>query len=279
MIGDPTRTFDVDGVTLAWDRWGQRPDATPLVLCHGFSGSAHDFALRVESLAELHDVVVAEHRGHGRSTNLGTLDGYSLDRLASDLIALLDAEIGGPVDLLGHSMGGAVSLRVALARPDLLRSLVLMDTSAWSFVPPDPAMAELMTGFLEGFDPAEGLPRLTSPPGPEDDLLAVATTPEWRVEKERVAAMFDPWALKALGRELFEHETASVRMRLGEITCPVSIIVGELDRPFVDQADDLAAELGGCDLTVIAGAYHSPQLTHPAEWTAALEAHLARLPV
>jgi pimeloyl-ACP methyl ester carboxylesterase len=277
MISDLTRSFVVDGVTLAWDRCGDRPGTPPLLLCHGFSGSAHDFALRIEPLAATRDVIVIEHRGHGRSEKLRDVSRYSLDRLAADLIAFIDAEIGVPVDLLGHSMGGAISLRVTLARPDLVRSLVLMDTSAWSFVPLEPEIAMLMTAFLDGYDPSGGLPGELSQEGPEDELITAATTPEWRALKEQVSAKFDPYALKALGQELFAHETASVRDRLGEIECPVSIIVGEHDHPFVDQASELQAEIADSALTVVAGAYHSPQLTHPDAWTAAVESHLARV--
>jgi pimeloyl-ACP methyl ester carboxylesterase len=51
--------------------------------------------------------------------------------------------------------------------------------------------------------------------------------------------------------------------------------VGEHDRPLVDQAPALAAAAANGRLTVIPGAYHSPQLTHPTEWRAAAEAHLA----
>jgi pimeloyl-ACP methyl ester carboxylesterase len=83
--------------------------------------------------------------------------------------------------------------------------------------------------------------------------------------------------MKALGTELFRGEQISVRARLGDITCPVTVIVGELDQPFAGQAAQLAAEVADGTSTVIAGAYHSPQLTHPTEWTAALEGHLARL--
>ena len=280
MINDLTRTFTVDDVTLAWDRWGhhaQEHGSTPLFLCHGFSGSSHDFALRIQPLAERRDVLAADHRGHGRSEKLRSTAMYSLDRLAADLIALLDSQAGGPVDLLGHSMGGAISLRVVLARPDLIRSLILMDTSAWSFVPTDPEIAELMIAFIDGFDPSGGLPDLSSMEGPENALIAAAAPAEWHAVKDRMAAAFDPFALKALGAQLFHEGTASVRHRLGEITCPVTVIVGELDHPLVDQAADLAAEVPGGALTVIPGAYHSPQLTHPAEWTAAVEEHLARV--
>jgi pimeloyl-ACP methyl ester carboxylesterase len=87
---------------------------------------------------------------------------------------------------------------------------------------------------------------------------------------------FDPYALKSLGAELFSDNSQWIKPRLGEITCPVTVIVGEHDHPFIDQAEELAAAVSDGRLTVIAGAYHQPQLTHRAEWTAAVEGHLAR---
>ncbi|MCB1001120.1 MAG: alpha/beta hydrolase [Acidimicrobiales bacterium] len=273
MITSLGRTFAVDGVELAWDRWGG--DAgVPLLLCHGYSGSSHDFALHIEGLAERRPVLALDHRGHGASTNVGSLDAYSIDRLALNLIALIDDAVGGPVDLLGHSMGGAISIAVTLARPDLVRSLVLMDTTGWSFRPDDPAMAAMFESFMTGFDPAGGLPDLSSMEGPESALIAAATPAEWQRLKEVRSASFDPWAMKALGTELFTG--SADRARLAAITCPVTVVVGEHDHPFVGQAAELAATVADGTHVVIDGAYHSPQLTHPAAWRAAIEAHLAR---
>ena len=277
MINDLTRTFTVDDVALAWDRWGTSVDGTPLLLCHGFSGSSHDFALHIEPLAKAREVVSIDHRGHGRSPKLGSVERYSIDRLTGDLIAFLDAQVGRPVDLLGHSMGGAISLRVTLARPELVRSLILMDTSAWSFMSPSEEIAELMIALVEAYDPADGLPDLSAMANPEAPLIAAAASAEWQTVKQQMAAAFDPYAMKALGRALFERDGVSVRDRLGEISVPVTVIVGEHDHPFVDQAPELASEVPDGQLTVVAGAYHSPQLTHPSEWTAAVEGHLARL--
>lgn len=279
MINELTRSFTVDGVALAWDRWGVNDTGAPLFLCHGFSGSSHDFALQIETLGERREVVSIDHRGHGRSEKLRALAGYSVERLANDLISLLDTEIGRPVDLLGHSMGGAISLRVALARPDLVRSLILMDTSAWSFTPPDEQIARFLATFMETFDPATGLPDTTALAGPEVDLIASSTPADWQATKEQMAAAFDPYAMKALGRDLFDAGRISVRDRLAEIACPVTVVVGEHDHPFVDQAAELAAEVPDGQLTVIPGAYHSPQLTHSTEWLAAVEGHLARVTV
>ncbi|MEI8239083.1 MAG: alpha/beta hydrolase [Actinomycetota bacterium] len=276
MITDLARTFDVDNVALAWDRWGDA-SGVPLLLCHGFSGSAHDFALQIEQLASRRGVVALDHRGHGQSEKVRHESGYSIDRLASDLIALVDAKVGGPVDLLGHSMGGAISLRVALERPDLVRSLILMDTSAWQFAPDDPAMKAMFTQFFAGYDPAHGLPDLSALAGPETALIERATPLDWQAIKADQDAAFDPWAMKALGRCLFDDATISVRDRLPSIACPVTVIVGELDEPFAKQAPALAAEVPQGHLSVIGGAYHSPQLTHSDAWLAALEGHLARV--
>jgi pimeloyl-ACP methyl ester carboxylesterase len=275
VITELTRSFSVDDVTLAWDRWGQPSDGSlPFFLCHGYSGSSHDWALSVDDLAADREVVSVDHRGHGRSQKLGDVDRYSIDRIAADLIALLDAEVG-PVDLLGHSMGGSVAIRVTLARPDLVRSLILMDTSGWSFRPLDEGVAAMMSGFMAAFDPAGGLPDLSAMAGPEADLIAAATPAGWQAIKEQMAAAFDPYAMKALGNDLFNSDLSWVRPRLAEVSVPVTVIVGEHDHPFVDQADDLAAAVPDGRVIVVPGAYHSPQLTHTAAWLAAVQSHLA----
>lgn len=275
MISHLSRTATIHDATLAWDRWGG-DDGVPFWLCHGYSGSSHDFALAIEHFAASRPVFALDHRGHGRSQKLGTVDAYSLDQLVADLVVAIESEAGGPVDLLGHSMGGAIALRVTLVRPDLVRSLILMDTSAWSFAPDDAAMAGMMREFLDAFDPAGGLPDLSAFDGPETAMIAAATPAEWQAIADDLSAGFDPYAMKALGRDLFA-ESVTVRDRLGEIRCPVSVVVGELDTPFVGQGPELAAAFADGRLTVIPGAYHSPQLTHPDEWTAAIDAHLARV--
>jgi len=269
--------FPVDGVELAWGEWGS---GAPFLLCHGFSGSAHDFDLHVEGLSSGgRRVLTIDHRGHGRSTSIGRSEDYSIARIAADVIAFADSVIGEPFDLLGHSMGGRVVLEVVLARPDLVRSLILMDTSAWSFQnTDDDERRALIDAFLSSFDPAGGLPDLTAMAGPEDALIAERTPADWQDRKAVLSASFDPYAMHALGRELWLSKT-TLRDRLSEITCPVTVLAGEHDHPLVDQAQELAGAVADGTLVIIDGAYHSPQLTHADEWRAALESHLARVAV
>jgi 3-oxoadipate enol-lactonase len=273
-------TFHVNGVDLMWSQRGSGPEGTPtLVLCHGFTGSSLDFALEVDALAVDRRVVTLDHRGHGGSTKTGQLDGYTVAQLAADLAPFLEKVGEGPVDLLGHSMGGRVVMGVVLARPDLVRSLILMDTSAWSFLPSDKEIRQLVHGYINAFDPARGMPASLSLGGPEDVLIEAHTPAEWRAERDAVFAGMDAYAVKGLGSELMgdaaDDDDGSLRANLASIACPTTVIVGEHDRPLVDQAPALAAEVARGRLTVIPGAYHSPQLTHATEWRAAVQNHLA----
>jgi 3-oxoadipate enol-lactonase len=275
----PPETFSVNGVDLSWSQRGSSAEGAPtLVLCHGYTGSSHDFSLQVDALAAGRRVVTLDQRGHGHSTRTGQLDGYSIEQLSADLAGLLEAVGEGPVDLLGHSMGGRVVMDLVLARPDLVHSLILMDTSAWSFLPPDKEIRDLVHGFIDAFDPAGGMPTTLSMGGPEDALIEAGTPASWREEKDAIFAGMDPYAVKALGGVLMgdiaDGET-SLRSRLPSIACPTTVMVGEHDHPLADQAPALAEEVADGRLTVIPGAYHSPQLTHPTEWRTAVQDHLA----
>ena len=275
-----SQTIHVNDVDLSWSERGSGAADTPtLVLVHGYTGSSHDFALQADALAADRRVVVLDQRGHGHSTKTGSLEGYRIEQLADDLAAFLDAVGDGPVDLLGHSMGGRVVMTMAVRRPDLVRSLVLMDTSAWSFQPEDDKVRAMVTDYITAFDPGRGMPPTLSLGGPEDELIAAEVPSAWQEQKDGIFAGMDAYAVKGLGMELWTDVPdgdGSLRSRLSSLACPTTVLVGEHDVPLVGQAEALADEIPGAVLVVIDGAYHSPQLTHPDEWRAALEAHLDR---
>jgi len=266
------RLLRPDGVELAWDEWGD--GRVPLVLVHGFSGSAHDFATQIDHLAAARRVAAMDNRGHGLSSKPDAADAYVLDLLVDDVAALLEVSMDGPVDLLGHSMGGRLALRVALDRPHLVRSLILMDTTAGVFVPEDEGLRELIVAYFESVT-AETMAGLRNP-GPEAEMIETATTEPWQALKAQRDSDFAPIAARSLGRQLFSADLGQLDDRLDEIQMPVTVIVGSEDHPFVDHAPGLASGLPEGQLTVIDGAYHSPQLTHPEEWRTAVTEHLRR---
>ncbi len=173
-------------------------------------------------------------------------------------------------------MGGRIVLQVALDHPELVRSLVLMDTSARNFIP-DPEIVKALVGFLEQFDPERGLPSSVGQGvGPEQDLIDAALPDDVGAARKAQLEGFDPWAFRALGLQIFSDELPSLQDRLGELAKPATVIAGSLDYPLVNLAPELAEALPDGRLELIEGAYHSPQLTHSEAWTAALRGHLAR---
>ncbi|MEW1775120.1 alpha/beta fold hydrolase [Streptomyces sp. NPDC086777] len=120
------RSVVVSGVRLAY-RVSGPPDAQPLVLLHAMGETAGDWDEVAPALAAGRQVHALDLRGHGRSDWPGT---YSLTLMRDDVLGFLDALGLERVDLVGHSMGGAVAYLVAQADARRVDRLVLEDVSA-----------------------------------------------------------------------------------------------------------------------------------------------------
>lgn len=118
--------LDVNGARLHYEIDGAGLET--IVLCHGLLFSSRMFDEQVAALKDRYRCVRFDFRGQGESEV--TDGGYDMDSLAADTISLIEQLDLGPVHLVGFSMGGFVCQRVALSRPDLMRSLTLMNTSA-----------------------------------------------------------------------------------------------------------------------------------------------------
>jgi pimeloyl-ACP methyl ester carboxylesterase len=110
------------GAVQTWyDEHGEGP---PLVLLHGGLVDARFFAPNLAPLAERFRVYTPERRGHGHTPDVPGPITYQL--MADDTVAFLDAVVGGPADLVGHSDGAVVAMLVAMQRPELVKRLVMI---------------------------------------------------------------------------------------------------------------------------------------------------------
>jgi pimeloyl-ACP methyl ester carboxylesterase len=272
--GPPDRWVDVDGVRLAVDDRNPDHPGVALVLVHGFTGGRVDFADVIDELATDRRVIAWDHRGHADSTNTGDPATYSFARLARDAAAVLDQLGVDRIDLLGHSMGGVVSMTYALDYTDRIRSLVLMDTGATPFTALPQAWLDqaLATGRGEGMaalgDQMAAMAESTS--------MVPAAARARSIERLRAKhAAMDVEAFDALGHQLRTFEPLLERLA-DELHCPVTVVVGEHDIGLRAKSDVMASAVPGAELVVIPDAAHSPQDENPEVWLAAVRAHLAR---
>ncbi len=115
---------DVDGARIYYAIYG---DGSPVVLLHGGLGNADHWAFQVPALAEHHRVIAIDSRGQGRSTR-GT-GAATYDRMASDVVAVLDHLAIAKASFVGWSDGGEIALKIAIAHPDRVDKLFVFGSN------------------------------------------------------------------------------------------------------------------------------------------------------
>lgn len=124
--------LDVNGTRLYYEDTGGPGE--PLVFSHGLLWSGRMFDKQVAALKDRYRCITYDHRGQGQS-DVWRVDTVDMETVYADGVGLIEKLGVGPCHFAGLSMGGFVGMRLAARRPELLRSLVLMETSA----DPEPA--------------------------------------------------------------------------------------------------------------------------------------------
>lgn len=102
---------------------GVPTDTRPLLIVHGLFGSARNWGVIAKRLSDTRQVIAVDMRNHGDSP---WMDSHTYRDMADDLATVI-ADIGAPVDVMGHSMGGKAAMVLALTRPELVRRLIVAD--------------------------------------------------------------------------------------------------------------------------------------------------------
>ena len=119
-----TRVQDLD---VHYEIAGRAGDgAETVLLVHGLGSSTEDWAPQVEALSAQFRVVTYDVRGHGQTSK--PAGSYSVPQFAGDAASLIEALGLGAVHLVGLSMGGMIGFQLAADRPDLVRSLVIVNS-------------------------------------------------------------------------------------------------------------------------------------------------------
>jgi pyruvate dehydrogenase E2 component (dihydrolipoamide acetyltransferase) len=230
-------------------------ETAPIVLVHGFGGDLNTWLFNQPDLAETHAVYALDLPGHGRSgKDVGAGD---LAALSGAIGAFLDALGIGRAHLVGHSLGAAVALDLALGRPEAAASLTL--------IAPAGLGPEIDMAFIDGFIAA----------GRRKEMKAVLqmlfadpeTVGRDMVEEVLRYKRLDgvEAALRAIAGAVFPggRQGTVLAGRLAELAQPVQVIRGREDRILpAAQAEALPAKVA---VVTIEGAGHMPQMEAAAE--------------
>jgi 3-oxoadipate enol-lactonase len=255
-------TFRREGATIHYIDTGVpdgRPGADTVFFGHGLLFSGWMFHRQIAALRRTYRCVAIDWRGHGDSTASTT--GYDMDTLSADAIALIDHLAFAPVHYVGLSMGGFVGLRIGARRPELLRSLALLDTSADAEDADAAARYRLMARIyrITGITPLRHtVERLMFGPSFLADPASRPTLDEWERHLRHCSRSAISDAVRAVA------DRASVEHEIGTIAVPTLVIVGADDVPTPPKkAQRIAERIAGSRLAQLPNCGHSSSLEQP----------------
>jgi pimeloyl-ACP methyl ester carboxylesterase len=267
-----SRNVEVGDLTMSYYDEGDGP---VFLLVHGFSGSKLDFHDQIGWFSDRYRVIAPDNRGHGETSHTGDASSYSIDAIVDDLHRFTDALGIKEFHLLGHSLGGMVAMRYALAHQDTLRSLILMDTSAKALDVPRGVLGMTAKVLQEGGTTAllELMKAGPATPEVQNGIDYLGEEEHWNRIGEKLAQM-DQAAYICLADIL--DDLPDITPTLAAIEVPTTVIVGAADAPFIESSRAMAATIPHARLEIITDASHCPQYENAEAWREVIGRHLAR---
>lgn len=253
-------------------RYWMEGEGAPVILIHGISNCMEDWLLNFEALAQNHRVYALDLIGHGR-TDKPLSNPYRFTDFARFVKEFMDALQIKRAHLVGHSLGGAVALLVALNYPSYVNRLVLVDSAGVARqisvvlrLLSIPGLGELLGSMALGGDQEKRVAfRRQSWPDP-------AVVPDEMILRKLAAV---PWqeirrsyfkALRASMNILGTKKSAylPIRQGLASLPNPTLVIWGEQDDLIpVSQAQILKDNLPDARVVIFENSKHDPMVTEP----------------
>jgi pimeloyl-ACP methyl ester carboxylesterase len=256
---------DVNGQRLFHEEAGA--GAPAIVWSHGLFMDHEMFAPQVEAFGGAHRCVTWDERGHGRTE--ATREAFTYWDAAQDLLGLMDHLGIERAVLAGMSQGGYLSLRAALAAPERVLGLILLNTQAAG---DDPEVVAGSEQLLAAWTSEDEVP----------DAVAEAVRTIILGDYERAAEWQAKWRAMEHDRVRQVHRTLVSRDdledRLGEIGVPALVVHSADDAAIpVASARRMAELLPRGELAVVSSGQHAANLVNPGEVNAHIERFLAGL--
>jgi pimeloyl-ACP methyl ester carboxylesterase len=235
----------VNGIQMHYAVFGS---GDPILFIHGGLGYSDIWANQVIDFAKDHKVIIADSRGHGRSTR--TAEPFGYDLMASDYLALLDYLKIDKVAIVGWSDGGIIGIDIALHHPERLTKVFAQAAN----VTTDGVLASVATDpvFNSYIEKAGTVYKKISPTPDQYDAFVTQISDMWASQPN--------WSDAELGR----------------ITTPIAIVLGDHDEAIsLDHTRHMAAVIPGSKLVILKDVSHFALLQDPAQYDQAIRDFLA----
>lgn len=262
-----------DGASIYYEDTGPGSTGETIAFSHGLLWNTELFAAQITALRGRYRCIAWDHRGQGKSSS-DHRECIDMELVWQDAVQLLDKLAPGPVHFCGLSMGGFVGMRMAARRPDLIRSLMLLETS------PDPEPRE----NIKRYRMLSKITRLIGPRPIKNQVAPIMLGKTVLKDPNRRAELATFVNVMSGRRDIWRAvngviDRAPIYPELDRITAPTLVVVGDEDvatpRP---KADRIVAAIRGAKLITIPRAGHSSPVEEPALVTAAIEQFVQSLP-
>jgi pimeloyl-ACP methyl ester carboxylesterase len=266
-LGDDDSEFiDINGLTIHVKKMGQGEPV--FILLHGFAASLYSWQIVMEPLSQLGTVIAYDRPGFGLSEHPLIWQGknpYSAEAQVELVLGLLDHFGVKQAILVGNSAGGTVSMQVALAHPERVSALVLVDAAIYQGGgTPGWLHPLLATPQMRHLGPLIARQILSH----GQDLIKLAWHDPSQLPPEMLQLYPKPFQVENWDKALWEftlaNHTTDLPEHLDEITLPVLVVTGDDDR-IVPTSDSirLAGELPNAKLEMITDCGHLPHEEQP----------------
>jgi 3-oxoadipate enol-lactonase len=255
-----------DGTAIYYETWGR---GEPLLLISGLATDLRIWACQRLVFGRRFRCIALDNRGAGRSDKPS--GPYTLEQMAADAVAVLDAEGVDRAHVLGHSMGGSIAQVMAVAHPQRLRSLTLAGTACRHM----PWRIELLQAWRETAVTSgvhrwarRAFPHLLGPRTARTFGLFINLL--WPIILQQPAHAFDGQIQAILGAPDCDRD------RLSRLAVPTLVVTGEKDTLTTPaDADELVALIPQSRLVTLKGAGHGLMLEAAPDFNAAVLDFLA----
>ena len=243
-------------------------DGEPLLLLHGLGSSSLDWEYQIPALASRYQVITIDFRGHGQSFKPSGR--YTVPLFASDISTLIKTLNLQPAHIVGLSMGGMVAFQLTLDAPQLVKSLVIINSGPELILRTLPErlvflQRKLMVKCL-------GMEKLAK-------CLAKRLLPEPH-QKQLQKTLIQRWAKNDKTAYLKSLQAIigwSIADRLDKIRCPTPIISADQDYTPVSYKQAYAEKIPRPQLAIIHNSRHLSPMDQPEQVNKALLSFLAPL--